>query len=76
MRAYIVGIICHGTPSPKIWKDYVGGKVDYLTFKDKRNGWSHPSAYAIKDGKEKSISDYVSIFYNKCALRPWILGLT
>lgn len=24
----------------------------------------------IKDGKEKSISDYVSIFYNKCALRP------
>lgn len=69
-KTIIVGIICHGTPSPKIWKDYVGGKVDYLTFKDKRNGWKSPTAYAIKDGKQKSISDYVSIFYNKCTLRP------
>lgn len=69
-KTTIVGIICHGMPSPKIWKDYVGGKIDYLTFKDKRNGWVQPTAYVIKDGKEKSISDYVSIFYNKCALRP------
>ena len=69
-KTTIVGIICHGTPSPKIWKDYVGGKIDYLAFKDKRNGWLHPTAYVIKDGKEKLISDYVSIFYNKCALRP------
>lgn len=69
-KTIIVGIICHGAPSPKIWKDYVGGKIDYLTFKDKRNGWAHPTAYLTKNGKEKSISDYVSIFYNKCALRP------
>lgn len=69
-KTTIVGIICHGVPSPKIWKEYVGGKIDYLNFKDKRNGWLHPTAYVIKDGKEKSISDYVSIFYNKCALRP------
>lgn len=68
-KTTIVGIICHGTPSPKIWKDYVGGKIDYLTFKDKRNGWNTPAAYVLKGGKEKSISDYVSIFYNKCALR-------
>lgn len=69
-KTTIVGIICHGTPSPKIWKDYVGGKIDYLTFKDKRNGWKNPTAYMIKGGNEKSISDYVSIFYNRCALRP------
>lgn len=47
-KTTIVGIICHGTPSPKIWKDYVGGKIDYLTFKDKRNGWLHPTAYVTK----------------------------
>ena len=69
-KTTIVGIICHGTSSPKIWKDYVGGKIDYLTFKDKRNGWKNPTAYMLKGGKEKSISDYVSIFYNRCALRP------
>lgn len=69
-KTTIVGIICHGTPSPKIWKDYVDGKIDYLTFKDKRNGWKNPTAYVLINGKEKSISDYVSIFYNRCALRP------
>lgn len=69
-KTTIVGIICHGTPSPKIWKDYLAGKIDYLTFKDKRNGWKHPTAYMKEDGKEKSIADYVSIFYSKCALRP------
>lgn len=69
-RVTIVGIICHGAPSPKIWRDYVGGRIDYVTFKDKRNGWSAPTAYVIKDGEEKQIGDYVSIFYNKCALRP------
>lgn len=69
-KTTIVGIICHGTPSPKIWKDYVAGKIEYLTFKDKRNGWNNPTAYVLKGGKEKSISDYVSIFYNRCSLRP------
>lgn len=74
-QVYVVDIICHGSPSPKLWKDYAksiekDGKVTYLTFKDKRNGWLYPTAYMIQDGKEKSISDYVSIFYNKCALRP------
>lgn len=69
-KTTIVGIICHGTPSPKIWKDYIRGKVEYLTFKDKRNGWSRPTAYVLKNGKEQPISEYVSIFYNQCALRP------
>lgn len=69
-KTTIVGIICHGTPSPQIWKDYVDGKIEYVTFKDKRNGWKTPYAYVRKDGKEKSIADYDAIFYNKCALRP------
>lgn len=69
-KVTIVDIICHGVPSPKLWKDYVGGKVEYVTFKDKRNGWGSPTAYVKQNGKEKSITDYVSLFYNKCALRP------
>lgn len=74
---YIVDIICHGSPSPKLWREYAKrlekknkGKITYLTFKDKRNGWKSPTAYVKINGKEILIKDYVRIFYNRCALRP------
>ena len=47
-RVYIVDIICHGSPSPKLWREYAesvqkkDGKITFLTFKDKRNGWKSP----------------------------------
>ena len=75
-RVFIIDIICHGSPSPKLWKEYAEslekrkGKITYLTFKDKRNGWRVPTAFVKIAGKEVSISDYVKIFYNCCALRP------
>ena len=75
-RVYIVDIICHGSPSPQLWREYAAlienkeGKITYLTFKDKRNGWKAPTAYVKVNGKEKLIKDYVRIFYNQCALRP------
>ncbi|MCD8222470.1 MAG: Coenzyme F420 hydrogenase/dehydrogenase, beta subunit C-terminal domain [Clostridiales bacterium] len=76
-RVVIVDIICHGGPSPKLWREYAnnletknGGKIEFLTFKDKRNGWNHPTAMAIINGEEISLNEYVKIFYNKCALRP------
>lgn len=75
-RIYMVDIICHGSPSPKLWREYAtsiqkkNGKITFLTFKDKRNGWKSPTAYVKVDGKEKSIKDYVRVFYNGYALRP------
>jgi hypothetical protein len=75
-RVYIVDIICHGSPSPKLWREYAesiqkkDGKITYLTFKDKRNGWKAPTAYVKVNGAERSIKDYVKVFYNRCALRP------
>ena len=75
-RVYIVDIICHGSPSPKLWREYAEsiqrkeGKITYLTFKDKRNGWKSPTAYVKVNGAEKPIKDYVKMFYNRCALRP------
>ena len=76
-RVDIVDIICHGSPSPMLWREYavslekkIGGKITYLTFKDKRKGWKNPTAVAVINGKEVLIGDYVSIFYNRCALRP------
>ena len=71
-RTYIVDIICHGSPSPKLWREYAyslekkaGGKITYLTFKDKRNGWRKPTAVAVVNGNEISIKDYVRVFYNR-----------
>lgn len=75
-RVWIVDIICHGSPSPKLWREYAesienrNGKITYLTFKDKRNGWKSPTAYVMVNGKEVLIKDYVKVFYNRCALRP------
>lgn len=75
-RVCIVDIICHGSPSPKLWKEYAEsiqkkhGKITYLTFKDKRNGWKTPTAYVKVYRSEKPIKDYVKVFYNQCALRP------
>lgn len=75
-RVWIVDIICHGSPSPRLWKEYAEsmekkyGKITYLTFKNKRNGWKSPTAYVTVDGQEYLIKDYVKVFYNRCALRP------
>lgn len=75
-RVWIVDIICHGSPTPRLWKEYAEsmekkyGKITYLTFKDKRNGWKSPTAYVTVDGQEYLIKDYVKVFYNRCALRP------
>lgn len=76
-RIYTVDIICHGTSSPVLWKQYIefvenkySGKVDNLQFKDKRNGWKWPTAVASINGDEVFLNEYVKIFYNRCALRP------
>lgn len=71
-QVVIVDIICHGVPSPKLWKEYVSalGDMSYVSFKDKRNGWNNPTAYAMVDGKEISLDRYVKVFYNHCNLRP------
>lgn len=75
-RVTAVDIICHGAMSPGLWKDYMDlleskhGKADYITFKDKRNGWKAPVAAATAGGREVSLKDYVHIFYSRMALRP------
>ena len=75
-RVHIVDIICHGSPSPKLWREYAesiqkkDGKITYLSFKDKRNGWKSPTAYVKVNGSERPLKDYVRVFYNQCALRP------
>lgn len=70
-RVTVVDIICHGSPSPQIWREYAEGlgKLESLTFKDKRNGWKRPTAVAVINGTEESLKRYVKIFYNRKDLR-------
>lgn len=49
-------IVCHGVPSPKIWKDYLnyltnhtGKKIGSVSFRDKKCGGWHNSRLTIKD---------------------------
>lgn len=76
-RVWIVDIICHGSPSPKLWREYAAsienkynGSISGLTFKDKRNGWKKPTAKVDIGDTEIILKDYVRVFYNRCALRP------
>lgn len=75
-RVIVVDIICHGSPSPKIWREYAeniekkAGSITSLTFKDKRNGWNSPTAVAIVGGREVSLRQYVKLFYRHSVLRP------
>lgn len=75
-RVYIVDLICHGVRSPMLWKEYASmlekksGKIEDLSFKDKRNGWLTPTFVCKIKKKEYFIDDYVNIYFNECALRP------
>lgn len=74
-RVYIVDLICHGSASPAIWRQYAqalekryGGKIDCLTFRDKRKGW--PTAAVRINKKKIPIKDYMKVYYGCCIQRP------
>lgn len=75
-RVVLVDLVCHGVASSKLWKDFIhkvenenGGSIDYITFKDKRNGWENPSVFAKIANEEVSIKAYADWFYMGWTLR-------
>lgn len=73
-RVVFVDIICHGATSPGLWEKYlidkgIKGKLEYISFKDKRNGWHNPTVYSVVNGEEISIKDFSELFYGKWAIR-------
>ncbi len=76
-RVLIVDIVCHGTPSPQIWTDYVlslqnNHNIDEVNFraKIKNDGWRDPTSYVKLDEKIHKINDYMKVFYEGYILRP------
>lgn len=70
-------IVCHGVPSPKVWKKYLEQfnieEAAKISFRDKSTGWDSYS-FTI-DQKEKftqlsSQNEYMKIFLKDLCLRP------
>lgn len=58
---YTVSILCHGVPSPLIWRNYLteiskGEKISYVNMRDKSTGWS-TSSMIIKNKKKIIINE-------------------
>ena len=71
-------LVCHGTPSPVIWKDYLTfiekkhkSAVVRADFRDKSFGWdSHCESFVLENGKKVVSRDYTDLFYDHIMLRP------
>lgn len=68
-----IDIVCHGVPSPLIWKSYIDwiGNVDRFNFRDKSKfGWrDHVESFVIRN-KTKYSTVWKNIFYGHQCLRP------
>lgn len=72
-------LVCHGVPSPAIWKDYIryiqkryGKKIIKADFRDKEFGWdSHCESFVLESSSKKIVSrDYTDLFYDHIMFRP------
>ena len=75
---YTQDIICHGVPSPRVWRKYMafrekksGGKADNVFFRNKRSGWKKYSLLVnYSDGTE-----YINDLHNDPFLKGFIRNL-
>jgi len=77
-KLILCDIICHGTPSPKVWKDYLSfmesrykGTVSKVDFRNKKRfGWADHIESLEINGKEHDSRIYTVLFYKHDVLRP------
>lgn len=79
---FLVDIVCHGVPSPALFKKYIGyqeeknhSKISAVTFRDKTYGWSrHSIRIDFVDGKQHvkpSLDDiYMKAYLKNLTIRP------
>lgn len=73
---YLVDIVCHGVPSPKVWESYLewmqekeGDRLLGVNFRDKAYGWrSCVETFEFK-GKKVASKSYAYMYYKHLALR-------
>lgn len=74
-----VDIVCHGVPSPKVWKEYLywqekqnKSKVVKVDFRNKKDyGWrAHKETLIFENGKNINSTVFTTLFYGHSILRP------
>ncbi len=76
-KLYVIDLICHGVPSPYVWRDYVahveqnfGKRATQVSFRDKTNrGWSaHVESFTFDNNVYYS-DVYTYLFYEHIMFR-------
>lgn len=76
-----IDFICHGVPSPLIFKEYLNfsetinrSKITNYSFRSKIKGWNHTETAYYESGKvdnkSKLVKSYKQLFYSNLCLRP------
>lgn len=77
---YLIDIVCHGVPSPYIWRDYITyyekkykKRIVSVNFRDKKEyGWcNHKETFTLSDQTKVTpkYSPYTDLFYKHIMLR-------
>ena len=82
LRAYLgrdyenlltVEVICHGAPSPAVWKKYVQDRfpgAQRVKFREKREGWRNYHLQVNENSECYRDNDYMRLFLDNATLRP------
>lgn len=79
LNLFCVDIVCHGVPSPLIWKNYINWQeekartsVEKVDFRNKKDfGWSaHIESLYMKNGIRVDSEVFKELFYGHLILRP------
>lgn len=69
---YVVDIICHGTPSAGMWKDYIQclesrakQKITFYKFRDKNQGWRGLHPFAVYENGNVVARDKLFLSYGR-----------
>lgn len=77
---YLIDIVCHGVPSPYIWRDYISyyeskykRRIVSVDFRDKKEyGWcNHKETFILDNGQKVNPKNnpYTDLFYKHIMLR-------
>lgn len=73
---FLLDIVCHGTPSPKLWREYVKyqenqhGKLESVNFRCKDDSWNN---FGMKENQlyiSKDKDSFMQLFLRNYCLRP------
>lgn len=79
---FTVDVLCHGVPSPKLWRKYInylegiyGASVRRLSFRSKKYGWkTYSLSFAFSNNKEYTRiynkDPYMQMYLQNICLRP------